>query len=114
MSTQTPMSTRPDWTETLDAQRQNVSYVLIGLAGVVLVAAAILMWKYGWEWASLVVGFLLFGLTALGSGLWFLGGTTGGLSGRDSARLLGLILGGTFGLALTVAGIWQTIAWWDN
>jgi hypothetical protein len=112
MSTQTPTPTRRDWTEILDSQRQNVSYVLIGVAGALVVAAAILMWKYGWDTASLIVGFLLFGLTALGCGLWFLGGTTGGLSGRDSARLLGLIVGGVLGLALAVGGIWQTLSWW--
>src|SRR5437899_10702 len=74
MSTQTPMPTRPDWTETLDAQRQNVSYVLIGVAGALVLAAAILMWKYGWDSAALIVSFLLFGLTALGCGLGFLVG----------------------------------------
>jgi hypothetical protein len=112
MSTQTPTPTRPHWTETLDTRRQNVSYALMGLGAVLLIAAAVLMWKYGWDSAALIVGFLLFGLTALGCGLWFQGGTAGGLSGRDSARLLALVLGGAFGLALTVGGIWQTFLWW--
>jgi hypothetical protein len=114
MSTQTPIQTRPDWTETLDTHRQNVSYGLMGLGGALVVAAAILMWQYGWDAGALIAGFLLFGLTSLGCGLWFLSGTSGGLSGRDTSRLLALILGGVLGLALTVAGIWQTILWWSN
>src|SRR5438876_4320885 len=112
MTTQTPTQSRPEWTDTLDAHRQNVSYVLMGLGGVLFVASAILMWKYGWDSAALIAGFLIFGLTSLGSGLWFMNPPTDELSRRDSARLLGLIVGGAFGFAVTVGGIWQAILWW--
>ena len=49
----------------------------------------------------------------LGCGLWFQAGASGGLTGRDTARLLVLILGGVLGLAITVATAWQTVAWWN-
>lgn len=111
MTTQ-PQS-RPGWMEVLDRNRQNVSYALLGVGGALLIAAAILMWKYGWPQAPLIVGFLLFGLTSLGCGLWFQGAATAGLSGQDSARLLALIVGGMFGLSVTVGAIWQTYLWWN-
>jgi len=112
MTTQTPTQPRPDWTEALDRNRQNVSYVLIGLGGVLILASAVLVWKFGWESAAAIVGCVLFGLTSLALGLWFASATTGGLSGKDSSRLLALMLGGVLGLVLTIAAVWQTVPWW--
>ncbi len=109
----TQPQTRPDWAEQIDRNRQNVSYVLIGLGGALIIAAIVLAFWKGWDTASLSVGFLLFGLTSLGCGLWFQAGLAPGLSGKDSARLLVLILGGALGLAVTVAAICQTKPWWE-
>ncbi len=112
MTTQPPLQPSPDWAAALGKNRQNVSYALIGVGLALVIAAAVLMvWK-GWESAALIVSFLLFGLTALGCGLWFQAGTTGGLSGKDAARLLALILGGVLGLAVTIGTVWQTVPWW--
>ncbi|HEX5269912.1 MAG TPA: hypothetical protein VFW33_05475, partial [Gemmataceae bacterium] len=110
----TQPQTGPHWTDNLDRNRQNVSYALIGVGAALFLAAVVLMWWKGWDTASLSVAFLLFGLTSLGCGIWFqAAGATPGLSGRDAARLLALILGGAFGLAVTVGAIWQTKPWWE-
>jgi hypothetical protein len=113
MTTQTPP--RPEWTAVIDAHRRNISYAVIGVGAALLIAAAVLaimVWRSDWPVSALIVPFLMFGLTALGGGLWFQAGTGGELTGKDTARLLVLILGGALGLALAVGGIWQTILWW--
>jgi hypothetical protein len=109
---QPQLQPKPDWTAVLEKNRQNISYGLIGLGGALVIASAILWWRNGWESAALIVSFVLFGLTALGAGLWFQTAATGGLSGKDAARLLVLILGGVLGFAVTLGAAWQTVLWW--
>src|SRR5579885_2949346 len=108
----TQPQTQPDWMEVLDRNRQNISYALLGVGAALLVAAAVLMWKFGWGQAALIAGLLLFGLTSLGCGLWYQQAPAGGLSGKDSSRLLALTVGGVFGLAVTIGAVWQTYLWW--
>jgi hypothetical protein len=84
----------------------------MGVGAALLIGGAVLMWWKGWESAALIVSFLLFGLTALGCGLWFQSAPISGLSGKDSARLLALILGGVLGLSITIGAVWQTVPWW--
>ncbi len=113
MTTPTPTQSRPDWMEALDKNRQNVSYVLMGLGGVLILVTVILVVKFGWVASASIIACALFGLTSLGLGLWFSNPTGAGLSGKDSARLLALILGGVLGLVLTLAAAWQTVRWWE-
>src|SRR5262249_42739217 len=90
----------------IDSNRQQVGQVLIGVALLLGAAAIFLGFRYGWDWAPLIAGLLVFAVGALGAGAWYLGGAAEGLSGADSARLLVLILGGWLGFSLVQATIW--------
>ncbi len=103
---------RSNWDDNLYQRRQSVSVFLLILGAALLAVVLFLFLRYKWDYAPIWAGCFLFGLGALGAGIWLRQEQIGGLSGRDSARLLVLVLGGLLGLSLTVGGLWQTIYWW--
>jgi hypothetical protein len=110
----TPTQPRPDWTASIDAHRRNISFAVLGVGGALLIAAVVLMWLRGWEAVAIIIPALLAGVAALGCGAWFQSGTAGDLTGRDTSRLLVLVLGGSVGLSMTLGAIVQTIRWWST
>jgi hypothetical protein len=104
--------TRSSWDEDLYQRRQSVSVFLLILGAALFAAVLFLFLRYKWDYAPIWSGCFLFGLTALGAGIWLRQAQVGGLTGRDSARLLVLLLGGALGLSMSIGGIWQTIYWW--
>jgi hypothetical protein len=105
---------RASWDEQLIQRRQAVSTSLL-VVGIALLAGVVYLFlRYKWDYAPIWSGCFLFGLGALGAGIWLRQEHVGGLTGRDSARLLVLLLGGLLGLSLTVGGLWQTIYWWKD
>jgi hypothetical protein len=115
MSTvQQPAGSR--WDEALARKRQPLSIALLVVGALLFVEVVVLFLRYKWDYAPVWAGSFLFALGALGAGVWLRqeAAAPGGLSGRDSARLLVLVLGGLLGFALTVGGLWQTIYWWKD
>src|SRR5579883_1948189 len=111
MATEHPDNT-PGWLIALDRRRQETAYALFGLGAALLIAAAVLLFKYGWEAPLEFLACLAFGLVLLGSGYAHMpkeGGT--GAGNLNATRRLVLVIGGAFGFFLLVIAVGRAIGW---
>ena len=107
-------SPRPSWDEALYQRRQTISVALLVVGGLLLAEVLYLFLRFRWDYAPIWSGSFLFGLGAVGAGLWLRQEMVGGLGGRATTRLLVGLLGGLLGFSLAVGGIWQTVYWWKD
>jgi hypothetical protein len=104
----------PSWLQTIDNNRRPVGQALLVLGGGLLLLAAFLWYRYAGTQAPLIAASLLVALACATGGLWFVSGPSESLSGTDAARLLVLVEGAVFGLALIVFTFWQMVLWWKD
>src|SRR5437867_2588302 len=90
------------WLETLSRRRRDVAYVLLALAGVLLVFAGFLAFRYRAEYAPTALGCAWAAMAFFGIGLWSIFEQPATKSDLNVTRLMALALGGLVGLDLFV------------
>jgi hypothetical protein len=103
----------PAWAQAIDRNRRPIAQGLLVAAGVLLVLAIVIWYKYRGEQAPVIAGCVLMAVAAACGGAWGLSGSPG-VAGAEAARILVLIEGGVLGLALTVFTFWQMVLWWKD
>jgi hypothetical protein len=102
---------QPKWLPALSRHQYQVGNVLLGAAGVLIVATIFLGVQYGWDAGIEASACALLGIVLGCCGFWNKIREPGKVSDLDATRILVLIVGGFLGLAVSLVAVARAIKW---